>query len=467
MKRWLWLSLALFSLSPAFALDPEWRTQDVNGDNTQEHVAVTNLADIAFNDKGQIVRWFIKMQRAKDFGGNYKNVPNLIKDGVGLPGTLSGFAAEKSNFVDAGGKKGDAGYNPDGDLTATFSQGDTSLVYKIHPRFLTIDVSVQTPTARKLTWTGIGGTDRPITKWLGSGSDAPSNAGNGSATYVSWQTNPTKGYAMILQPTPSLPIKMDGVNGAGVAEISVPAGNSNFKVYGGANELVRLNVEGFYKLPGVFHPDIWGQMSLGMLWVFEQAHTLLGGSWFWAIVVVTILLRLLLWPLMHQQYKSMAEMQKVQPQLQKIQEKYKDNKEKQQEETMKLYQEHKINPLAGCLPLFLQMPILFLIYRIMAGYEFGQGFLWVPDLALPDPIYIWPIIYVLVLLASTYISAAGNKQTLQQGIMMNMVFVFFLFSFPAGVTIYWVLSTAIGIGQQWIINKSLGINKMKASGAKG
>ncbi len=451
MRRWFWISLAVFALAPAFALKPEWRDVDINKDGKPEKVVVTNLADVAFSDQGQILGWYIKTIRGSDFKGNYDRAPNLVRSGQTLPGTLSDFQPTSSEF-----SRKDPG-DPDSNFIAKFSQGDTTLTYTVHPRFLTMDVDVQSPTPRKLIWTGIGGSDNPITKWLGQGNNQPLNAGQGPAVYVGWQTQRGAGFAMFARPQTLTPISLTQLNGAGIAEISVPAGNFNLKVYGGANELVRLHVENFYQLPGVFQPNIWGQISLGLLWVLEEAHRLVGGSWILAIFIVTLLIRILMWPLMHRQFKSMGEMQKIQPLMKKIQEKYKDNKEKQQEEMMKLYQEHKINPLAGCFPLLLQMPILFLVYKIMVSYEFGQGFLWIPDLALPDPIYILPILYILVLLASTWLSAAGNKDALRQGILINLIFAFLLFSFPAGVTIYWLLSTVISVGQQWFINKQLGL----------
>ncbi len=451
MRRWFWISLAVFALAPAFALKPEWRDVDINKDGKPEKVVVTNLADVAFSDQGQILGWYIKTIRGSDFKGNYDRAPNLVRSGQTLPGTLSDFQPTSSEF-----SRKDPG-DPDSNFIAKFSQGDTTLTYTVHPRFLTMDVDVQSPTPRKLIWTGIGGSDNPITKWLGQGNNQPLNAGQGPAVYVGWQTQQGAGFAMFARPQTSTPISLTQLNGAGIAEISVPAGSFNLKVYGGANELVRLHVENFYQLPGVFQPNIWGQISLGLLWVLEEAHRLVGGSWILAIFIVTLLIRILMWPLMHRQFKSMGEMQKIQPLMKKIQEKYKDNKEKQQEEMMKLYQEHKINPLAGCFPLLLQMPILFLVYKIMVSYEFGQGFLWIPDLALPDPIYILPILYILVLLASTWLSAAGNKDALRQGILINLIFAFLLFSFPAGVTIYWLLSTVISVGQQWFINKQLGL----------
>lgn len=457
MKRWFWTSLALFALAPTFALTPEWRDMDVNKDGKPEKVAVTNLADIAFNEQGQIAGWYIKTVRATDFKGNYDRAPNLVRAGQTLPGTLEGFTPSQREFI-----RREQG-NPDADFIARFSNGETTLTYTIHPRFLTIDVEIQSPSPRKLLWTGIGGTDSPITKWLGQGNQEPISAGQGLAVYAGWQTQKSAGFAMFVRPQTPTPITLTQLNGAGIAEISVPAGGFGLKVYGGANELVRLSVEDFYELPGVFQPNIWGQISLGLLWLLEEAHRLVGGSWVLAIVLITILIRILFWPLMHQQYKSMAEMQKIQPLMKKIQEKYKDNKEKQQEEMMKLYQEHKINPLGGCFPLLLQMPILFLMFKIMSGYEFGQGFLWVPDLALPDPFYILPVIYILVIFLSTLMTAAGNKDAIRQGIIINLVFAFILFSFPAGVNLYYTLFTILGVGQQYLINKQLGIGKPSAA----
>jgi len=236
-------------------------------------------------------------------------------------------------------------------------------------------------------------------------------------------------------------------------EVALAPGET-LKVYGGQNELVRFHVEGLLALPGLFTPNLWGQLSLGLLWIMEIAFRYTG-SWGLAILFLTLVVRLLLWPLMHQQFKSMAEMQRLQPLIQKINEKYKDDPNKRAEATMKLYQEHKVNPAAGCLPLFIQMPILFILWKVIANYEFGQGLLWIPDLALPDPYYILPVLYVASTLLSTWLSAHGNKDVIRQGLFMNLIFVFLVLQFPAGVTLYWVLSNLIGLFQQWLINKSL------------
>ncbi len=458
----LTLSL-LFTLSPALALKAQWREADVNGDGKQEKIAVTNLADIAFSAQGQIVGWYPKQVRGTDFKDNYSGKLNLVRSGVPLPGTLSGFNAPQAEFnQEPDGSKG-------GKLTATFTEGDGKLAYVIDPLFLSIEVSVESGSPRVLSWSGIGGNDHPLTKWLTPGNTQPSETGSGKPVYVAWQHSPTKGYAMVVQPVQGFDqakLARSPSGDSATLEVTIPPGQpTSFRAYGGANEMVRLHVEKYLGLPGLFRPDIWGQLSLALLWVMEQGHRWTG-SWFFAIVLLTLLVRLLLWPLMHQQYKSMAEMNKIQPLIQEINKKFKDNPEKRTEATMKLYQEHKINPFAGCFPLFLQLPVLFVLWKVIANYEFGQGVLWIPDLALPDPFYILPILYVLTTIASTYLSAAGNPDALRQGMIMNLVFVFIIFSFPSGVSIYWILSMLITLAQQWLIKRSLGDLKPAAAKSK-
>ncbi len=449
MKRLLLLIILL--LSPALALKPTWSQIDVDGDGKLEHVAVTNLGDIALNEQGQVVGWYVKQIKGQNFKGNYKRAPNIVKPGLPLPGSISGFKAASSKF------EKDGKY-----LLAEFSDGGTTLRYLINPRSYTVRLEISSPSGAQLVWSGINRTDKPLTKLLLTGSDSPIPAGSGDAVYIAMQTRPTKGYTFILKGEKPLASRLD-LNGAGAtATIDLPAGKQTLEVYGGLNELVRLHVEKLLDLPGLFKPNIWGKLSLGLLYLMEQAYKYTR-NWGLAILLLTIFVRLLLWPLMHQQFKSMAEMNKIKPLMDEINRKYKDDPEKKNEATMNLYREHNINPAAGCLPMFIQMPILFMMWRVIANYEFDQGFLWLPDLSLPDPYFILPVLYVLVMLAQTMLMSHGNKDSMRQGIMMNLIFIFLVLKFPAGVTLYWVFSTLIGLFQQWSINKQLG----GAPGAQG
>ena len=184
----------------------------------------------------------------------------------------------------------------------------------------------------------------------------------------------------------------------------------------------------------------------------------------------------------------MREMQKIQPLMKAVQEKYKNDKERLNKELMALYKEHKVNPMSGCLPLIIQMPILILLFqvlrefntRIYAVYNGNPGFLWLKDLSLPDqliqlpgsgifgiqyigimPFLIGGSMYIQQKMTSTGGTAAGKdggsaQQTQKMmTIMMPLMIGFMSFTLPSGLTLYWFTSTLLGIGQQYLINKKM------------
>ena len=218
-----------------------------------------------------------------------------------------------------------------------------------------------------------------------------------------------------------------------------------------------------------------------------------------AIIILTVLIRLILYPLMQKQMVSMREMQKIQPLMKAVQEKYKNDKERLNKELMALYKEHKVNPMGGCLPLLIQMPILILLFQTLRVFKYyipnteiiNGGFLWIDNqveilkdglpvivggLAAPEQLIglgggIFGIEYIGILPflvgGSMYIqqkmtstgSAAGKgggsgEQTQKMmTIMMPLLIGFMSFSLPSGLTLYWFTSTLLGIGQQYLINK--------------
>ncbi len=228
----------------------------------------------------------------------------------------------------------------------------------------------------------------------------------------------------------------------------------NVEAYTGPNELVRYHQEGYKDLPGLFNPNILGRLSLGIIFVLETIQSVVG-SWGLSIILLTLFFRLMIWPLMATQTKSMVGMQKIQPKIQELQKKYKDNKEKLTQETMKLYQEAGVNPMGGCLPLVLQMPLFIILWRVFMNFEFNQGFLWIPDLGQPDPFYIVPVLYLAVMFGQSFMSAKGNKDTLRQQLMINGIFIFFIINFPSGVALYLVTSMLVQVGQQYVIQRNV------------
>jgi len=181
-----------------------------------------------------------------------------------------------------------------------------------------------------------------------------------------------------------------------------------------------------------------------------------------AIILLTVAVRIFILPLTIKQTKSMYEMQKLQPKLKELQEKYKDNKEKLQQEMMKFYSENKVNPFGGCLPLILQLPIFFALFRMLLsnkellnatslGLQLGLK----PSLALAHGVVVFiPYLILIILMAvTTYLPQkmmATDAQQQKMGLYMVPLMVFFAWSLPAGVLIYWVTTNIWTIAQQYI-----------------
>ena len=223
-------------------------------------------------------------------------------------------------------------------------------------------------------------------------------------------------------------------------------------LYAGRNELVRFHQEGLLELPGLFRPNILGQLSLLIVRLLQFIHQYVP-SWGLSIIVLTLMFRVVVWPLITTQTKSMFGMQALQPKIKELQRKLKDDREKLTQETMKLYREAGVNPAGGCLPILLQMPLFIILWRVFVNFEFAEGFLWLPDLGQADPLFILPILYVLVMVATSYFSARGNPQMLRQSMIINVVFVFVIVTFPSGVLVYYVVSMLVQVFQYWLISR--------------
>jgi YidC/Oxa1 family membrane protein insertase len=194
-------------------------------------------------------------------------------------------------------------------------------------------------------------------------------------------------------------------------------------------------------------------------------HQTLGLQWWLAIVLLTILIRTLLFPLTVRQVRSMRAMQELRPEMEKIRSKYKDNRQKQQEEQMKLFQENKVNPLGGCLPLLVQMPIIIGIFYVIRKFGGGVagaeaeypsfttgGILWFQNLTDHDPLYILPVLSAVTMLASMEITNKAMEP--QQRWLMRLMplgITVFLWSFPSGLFVYWITSNVITFVQNYVI----------------
>ncbi|MGI6575125.1 MAG: YidC/Oxa1 family membrane protein insertase [bacterium] len=196
-----------------------------------------------------------------------------------------------------------------------------------------------------------------------------------------------------------------------------------------------------------------------MLSILKFFYTYLG-NWGFAIIGLTFIIRLVLWPLTQKQTNSMRRMQEIQPKIKKVQEKYKNNPEKMNKEVMDLYKKHNINPMAGCLPILVQFPILIALFRVLHDMEYiGDGsFFWIKDLSLPDPIYVLPILAAITTYISQKQMTTDPKQA-QMMAFMPLLIGWFATRFPAGLALYWVASNVFAI-----IQHILGGGKLQVKG---
>ena len=194
----------------------------------------------------------------------------------------------------------------------------------------------------------------------------------------------------------------------------------------------------------------------GMAYVLDFIYNIVG-NYGGAIIIFTLIIKLILYPLTAKQTRSMREMQEIQPEIKKLQEEYKDDKEKQQEEMMKLYQEHGVNPAAGCLPMIVQMAILIPLFRTInaLGPKIeNETFLWISSLGEKDIALV--ILTGLVMLGQTFITqkiSGGEGQSNKMMYMMPIFIVVIGFNLPAGVLLYWFTSTLFTVGQQYFLSK--------------
>jgi YidC/Oxa1 family membrane protein insertase len=182
------------------------------------------------------------------------------------------------------------------------------------------------------------------------------------------------------------------------------------------------------------------------------------GNYGLAIILLTIIIKIIFWPLTHKSFQSMKEMQKIQPEIAKLKEKYKNNKEEFARQQMGLYKKYKVNPLGGCLPMLLQIPVFIALYRsLMDSIELRHAnfiSFWINDLSAKDPTYVAPIIMGLsMLLQQKMTPSAADPAQAKMMMFMPLIFTVMFLNFPSGLVIYWLVNNVLSIAQQLYINK--------------
>jgi YidC/Oxa1 family membrane protein insertase len=197
-----------------------------------------------------------------------------------------------------------------------------------------------------------------------------------------------------------------------------------------------------------------------LYWLLDKLHGFIG-NWGWSIVALVLLIKIAFYWLQAKGYESMAKMKAINPKVMALRERYKDNPQQMQQEMMRIYREEKVNPLGGCFPIMIQIPVFIALYWVLLSSVEMRGAPWVGwirDLSSPDPFFILPIVMTLTTLLQTALNPAP-PDPMQAKLMwiMPLAFSVMFFFFPSGLVLYWISNNILSIAQQWIINKRMGV----------
>ncbi len=213
--------------------------------------------------------------------------------------------------------------------------------------------------------------------------------------------------------------------------------------------------------PGLEQVKDYGVLKIiaqPLFWLLDKLHSLTG-NWGWAIVALVVVLKVAFYGLNASAYRSMAKMKAVNPRIQDLRTRYKDNPQQQQQEIMKIYKEEKVNPLGGCLPIFIQMPIFFALFTVLTSSAEMRGapwILWIQDLSIMDPYSILPVLMTASSLVQVSLQPApADPMQAKMMWMMPLAFSAALFAFPSGLVLYWLSNNILTIAQQWLINRQI------------
>ncbi|MDP3138179.1 MAG: membrane protein insertase YidC, partial [Burkholderiaceae bacterium] len=197
-----------------------------------------------------------------------------------------------------------------------------------------------------------------------------------------------------------------------------------------------------------------------LYWLLDYLHSLLR-NWGWAIVALVVLLKAAFYWLNAKAYSSMAKMKAINPKVMAMRERLKDKPQEMQQEMMKIYREEKVNPMGGCFPIMIQIPVFIALYWVLlSSVEMRNApwTMWIHDLSSPDPYYILPLVMTATTMLQTWLNPTP-PDPMQAKLMwfMPLAFSVMFFFFPAGLVLYWLTNNILSIAQQWFINKRLGV----------
>jgi YidC/Oxa1 family membrane protein insertase len=215
--------------------------------------------------------------------------------------------------------------------------------------------------------------------------------------------------------------------------------------------------------PGLDLVKDYGRLTIiakPLYWLLAKLHSFIG-NWGWSIMALVLLIKIAFYWLQAKGYESMAKMKAINPKVMAIRERNKDDPQKMQQEMMRIYKEEKVNPMGGCFPIMIQIPVFIALYWVLLSSVDMRGapwILWIRDLSAPDPFFILPVVMTLTTLLQTALNPAP-PDPVQAKMMwiMPLAFSVMFFFFPAGLVLYWITNNVLSIAQQWLINKRMGV----------
>lgn len=256
---------------------------------------------------------------------------------------------------------------------------------------------------------------------------------------------------------------------AGASDVIQPGQSQQYtySVYFGPKTMEALKKAG-HELERSIYFGWFDVMAKPTLYLLNFLHAYVG-NYGVAIILVTVLIKLLFWPVSQKGMKSMKTMQKLQPKMAKLREKFKDDKQMQQQEMIKLYQTYKVNPVSGCLPMVIQIPVFFALYKVLLQtieLRHAPFFLWITDLAAPDRLPIGfdipflggiPVLTLLMgasmFLQQKMTPATGDPTQQKIMLFLPVIFTFMFLNFASGLVLYWFVNNLLSIGQQYLVNR--------------
>jgi YidC/Oxa1 family membrane protein insertase len=236
------------------------------------------------------------------------------------------------------------------------------------------------------------------------------------------------------------------------------SGNFSYSLYLGPKEHNLLKSQNVGLEDSIDFGSWLKWLAMPLLWILNFIHNYIS-NYGMVIIILTLLIKIIFWPLGNLSYKSMNEMKKIQPKITELKEKYKNDQAKIGQETMALYRAHKVNPFGGCLPIVIQIPVFFGLYKaLLYSIELRHSpfFWWIQDLSAKDPYYITPIIMgVTQFIQQKMTPTMGDPMQAKIMLLMPVIFTFFFLNFPSGLVIYWLFNNVLSIGQQYYMNKKL------------